>query len=284
MVSNQIVDSDNFLDMPLSAQALYLHMLVRADDEGFLNSVKKVMRIIRASDDDLKVLIGKNFVILFESGVLVIKHWLIHNTIRKDRVIPTAHIDEREQLEIKDNNAYTFKDNKTIKIDDGHMSDKRQPSDRIEEISLEEYRLDKISLEEYRQPDGHLSVKPDTTNTNSSNIDYDDILNYWNKHSGLNSIRTITDKRKKFVKIRVKNHGIDAIYTVIDNCRLSSFMKGDNNRNWIATFDWVFGNPNNFLKVLEGNYVNENHNPSKSNSMQDRANRLKEKYGDQHES
>jgi hypothetical protein len=109
MFSKQIVDSDDFLDMPLSAQALYLHLLVRADDDGFTNGVKKVMRMIGARDDDLKVLIGKRFVLMFESGVLVIKHWLIHNSIRKDRYKPTVHTEEKALIEQKDNEAYTFK-------------------------------------------------------------------------------------------------------------------------------------------------------------------------------
>src|SRR6056297_2902162 len=109
MISNQIVDSDAFLDMPLSAQALYLHLLVRSDDEGFSNNYRKVLRMIRATEDDLKILVAKNFVILFESGVLVIKHWLIHNTIRKDRLIETVHEEEKKQIAIKNNGSYTLK-------------------------------------------------------------------------------------------------------------------------------------------------------------------------------
>jgi hypothetical protein len=149
MVSNQIVDSDDFLDMPLSAQALYFHLLVRADDEGFTNGIKKVMRMIGSRDDDLKVLIGKKFVIMFESGVLVIKHWLIHNTIRKDRLIETTHLEEKDQISIKRNNSYTLKTSKQkqIILDDVQVTDTCQADDRIDKIRLDKIRLDKNSKE-----------------------------------------------------------------------------------------------------------------------------------------
>ena len=107
MFSLQIVDTDAFLDMPLSTQALYFHLVMRADDEGFVSNPKKIMRLIGCQDDDLKVLIGKRFILTFESGVVVIKHWLIHNTIRMDRFNKTAYIDERKSLKLKENKSYT---------------------------------------------------------------------------------------------------------------------------------------------------------------------------------
>ena len=107
MFAKTIIDSDAFLDMPLSTQALYFHLSMRADDEGFINNPKKIQRVIGASDDDMKVLLAKNFVIAFESGVIVIKHWRIHNYIRADRLVKTAYIDEKSLIEIKENGAYT---------------------------------------------------------------------------------------------------------------------------------------------------------------------------------
>ena len=107
MFAKTIIDSDAFLDMPLSTQALYFHLSMRADDEGFINNPKKVQRMIGASEDDLKLLIAKNFIIPFESGIVVIKHWKIHNYIRGDRLKETVYQEERALLEVKDNNAYT---------------------------------------------------------------------------------------------------------------------------------------------------------------------------------
>lgn len=106
MFSPDIVDSDAFLDMPSGSQLLYFHLAMRADDDGFV-SPKKVMRTIGSTDDELKVLIAKRFVLVFESGVVVIKHWLIHNLIRADRYKSTLYVEEKAQIKVKENKAYT---------------------------------------------------------------------------------------------------------------------------------------------------------------------------------
>lgn len=107
MFAKTIIDSDAFIDMPLSTQALYFHLSMRADDDGFINNPKKIMRMIGASEDDYRVLCLKNFVIPFESGIVVIKHWKIHNYIQKDRYKPTVYAEEKATLDTKDNGAYT---------------------------------------------------------------------------------------------------------------------------------------------------------------------------------
>ena len=108
MFAKTIIDSDAFLDMPLSTQALYFHLSMRADDDGFINNPKKIQRMIGASDDDLKVLIVKHFIIPFESGIVVIKHWKIHNYIRSDRYKGTVYKEEKALLVEKENKAYTI--------------------------------------------------------------------------------------------------------------------------------------------------------------------------------
>ena len=108
MFAKTIIDSDAFLDMPLSTQSLYFHLSMRADDDGFINNPKKIQRMVGGSDDDLKLLIAKSFIIPFESGVVVIKHWKIHNYIRTDRYKATAYTEEKAQLFLKENNAYTL--------------------------------------------------------------------------------------------------------------------------------------------------------------------------------
>lgn len=107
MFTQKIIDSDAFLDMPLSTQALYFHLNMRADDDGFVNNPKKLQRYIGACDDDLKLLLAKRFVIGFASGVIVIKHWRMHNTLRKDRYSPTQYQEEFAMLDVKENRAYT---------------------------------------------------------------------------------------------------------------------------------------------------------------------------------
>lgn len=108
MFAKTIIDSDAFLDMPLSTQALYFHLSMRADDDGFINNPKKIQRMIGCCDDDLKLLLAKNFIFAFESGVVVIKHWKIHNYIQKDRYKATVYQEEKAQLDVKENKAYTL--------------------------------------------------------------------------------------------------------------------------------------------------------------------------------
>ena len=107
MFTQKIIDSDAFLEMPLSAQALYFHLNMRADDDGFVNNPKRVTKLVSASEDDLKILLMKRFIIGFASGVIVIKHWRMHNTLKSDRYHPTDYQEEFAQLGIKQNKAYT---------------------------------------------------------------------------------------------------------------------------------------------------------------------------------
>lgn len=140
MFAKTVIDSDAFLDMPLSAQALYFHLSMRADDDGFINNPKKIQRMVGASDDDCKLLILKRFIITFESGVIVIKHWKIHNYIQKDRYKPTIYQEEKRLLSEKDNKVYTEC------IQDGYIMD-TQVRDRLElskdSIVLEEEETQK---------------------------------------------------------------------------------------------------------------------------------------------
>ena len=135
MFAKTIIDSDAFLDMPLSTQSLYFHLSMRADDDGFVNNPKKISRMIGCGEDDLKLLIAKKFLLTFESGVVVIKHWLIHNTIRKDRKTPTNYQDEYNQLVEKENGSYTKADGRadyrmldvTPNDDGNHLATTWQP-------------------------------------------------------------------------------------------------------------------------------------------------------------
>lgn len=144
MFAKTIIDSDAFLDMPLSAQALYFHLSMRADDEGFINNPKKIQRVIGGSEDDLKLLVAKNFVIPFESGIVVIKHWKIHNYIRRDRLQNTVYEEEKAMLSEKKNGTYTLALNEITSID-SQMSDTCQ-SDVRQIADTRQHRLGKDRL------------------------------------------------------------------------------------------------------------------------------------------
>ena len=108
MFSNRVIDTDEFLEMPATAQMLYFHLSMNADDDGFVGKPKTIMRMCRASQDDLTVLLGKQFVISFDTGVIVIRHWKIHNFIRKDTYHPTIYEKEKEMLSLDKSDAYSL--------------------------------------------------------------------------------------------------------------------------------------------------------------------------------
>jgi hypothetical protein len=148
MFAKNVIDSDLFLDMPLSTQALYFHLAMRADDDGFVNNPKKIARMIGANDDSLKLLCSKQFIIPFESGIVVIKHWKIHNYIRKDTYKETAYKDEKCRLSVDESDRYYVRDESVSgssqlrdDIVDGSLTQDRIGKDRIGKDNI--YRADK---------------------------------------------------------------------------------------------------------------------------------------------
>ena len=137
MFAKSIIDSDAFLDMPLSAQALYFHLSIRADDEGFVGNPKRICSMIGASEDDYKLLIVKRFLLVFPSGVVVIKHWKIHNYIQSDRCKPTTYMEERATLSLDGKKAYVERVD-TPCIQNGYSSDTQV---RLDKVSIGEDRL-----------------------------------------------------------------------------------------------------------------------------------------------
>ena len=152
MFAKTIIDSDAFLDMPLSTQSLYFHLSMRADDDGFINNPKKIQRMVGASDDDLKLLIAKNFIIPFESGIVVIKHWKIHNYIRNDRYKSTVYQEEKAMLDTKGNNAYT------VCLPSGIPSDNQSGYQMETQVRLGKDRIGKESID--IMPDSDESEPP----------------------------------------------------------------------------------------------------------------------------
>lgn len=134
MFAKTIIDSDAFIDMPVTARLLYYDLGMRADDDGFVNSPKKIMRMVGASQDDLAILISKKFIIPFETGVVVIKHWRIHNYIRQDRKHETKYEQEMSMLTIKENGAYTLVD--TCQSSDRQLTGSCPTEVRLGEDSL----------------------------------------------------------------------------------------------------------------------------------------------------
>lgn len=238
MFAKTIIDSDAFLDMPLSTQALYFHLSMRADDDGFINNFKKIQRMIGASEDDTKLLIMKNFLIPFESGVVVIKHWRIHNYIRGDRKKETVYHEEMSLLEVKDNGAYTLNTqvpviecnenlvNSTVKelcqSNDGQMTVKCQH--RIGKDSIGKDSINNIPATETASgqvlDDNEIIIDPNSTKKKEVTINYElEFETLWsmypNKKSKKDALRYYIRARKKGTTYEEVEQGLKAYLNYI---------------------------------------------------------------------
>lgn len=212
MMSKSIIKSDTFLDMPATTQNLYFHMLLDADDDGFINAPKSIMRMIGAKDDDMKVLAAKQFVIPFESGVVVIKDWKIHNYIQNDRYKPST-LPERDLLNIQKDKTYTLKSDVS-----------RMDTECIQPVSIGKDRLGKVRLGKDRI--GKDRVGKDSIDklchVSHDNVDksHIEIIEYLNIKTG-SKFKATTKPYIQAIRSRLKEgYTVDDFKTVIDKkCR-----------------------------------------------------------------
>lgn len=251
MFAKTIIDSDAFLDMPLSAQSLYFHLAMRADDDGFINNPKKIQRMIGASEDDCKLLIAKQFVLIFDTGVIVIRHWKLHNYIQKDRYKPTIYQSEISALETEPGGTYTQC------IQDGYNLDTqdRIGKDRIGKDRIEKELYNPSAMHpDYMCAHAHSEAEPQKVERQKN--DYKAIADLYNSICvSLPKVTAMSDNRQKAIAARLKSYTVDQFREVFTKAENSAFLKGSNNRNWTANFDWLVKDAN-FAKVLDGNYDN----------------------------
>lgn len=240
MFNKTIIESDAFLDMPLSTQGLYFHLSMNADDYGFV-SPKRIMRMIGANDDDLKILYAKRFILGFESGVAVVKHWKINNTIRADRATMTTYEKEYETLTFNEYGAYTETsrvadlassfNNTTPKV----VENSTKPETVTEEndtlpagltqkdgqmtaqFSLVKFRLGKVSILESK-----LSNKGDDApvKTKTPSVDIDEMFQYWEQTIGYRIDGRIKHNRYACSNL-LKKHTKDGLMRLIDGVLLA---------------------------------------------------------------
>lgn len=183
MIAKSIIKSDLFLDMPATTQNLYFHMLLEADDDGFINSPKSIMRVIGAKDDDIKVLISKQFIIPFESGVLVIKHWKIHNYIQKDRYRPSL-LPEKALLSVTANKEYVENLGDVSSMD----------TKCIQNVRVGKVSIGKVSI-------GKSSIGKNTYSPSLPSV-AEDIVTFLNSMVGSN-YKSTTSKTRKLIAARL---------------------------------------------------------------------------------
>lgn len=207
MMSKSIIKSDTFLDMPATTQNLYFHMLLDADDDGFINAPKSIMRMIGAKDDDMKVLAAKQFVIPFESGVVVIKDWKIHNYIQNDRYKPST-LPERDLLNIQKDKTYTLKSDVS-----------RMDTECIQTVSIGKDRLGKVRLGKDRTGKDSIDI---LCHVSHDDVDksHIEIIEYLNLKTG-SKFKPTTKPYVQAIRSRLKEgYTVDDFKTVIDKkCR-----------------------------------------------------------------
>ena len=306
MLSRTILDSDKFLDMPLTTQALYIHLIMNADDDGFLNNSQKITRMIGAGKKDFELLISAEFIIDFDNGICAVKHWKLHNYIRSDRYKPTVYQDELSRLVIASNKVYeeskTYEKTKVYEADTNEKlshsnsykiilkaeikgEDKSLRDNNIEDIIGKDNQQDiflesetEVNEEPYKgeenyefseqksvfseekvdgiPSDDHMETQNRLDEISVDKDSIEKVMEKWNL-LGISNISCIKNTRQKLLKARIKEHGTDNVINAIGNIEKSSFLKGQNDRGWVITFDW-FVKPNNFIKVFEGNYDDNN--------------------------
>jgi hypothetical protein len=247
-----IVDDDVFLSMPISAQALYFHLGMRADDDGFITPLK-VMRAVGANQDDLNILIAKRYVLAFNSGVVVVKHWLINNTIRGDRYHKTTYQHELSQLTTNEWGGYSEIDKITTKV-----------------LELSGVEIKDNSFGNLLAPEPNLT-KPNLTSI-SKDILVDlkaDVLEVFNFYvRAFNAPQTkLSDQRKLKIKARLKDCGKETILIAITNTANSPFHTGDNDRGWKANIDFIIKSYEQVEKLSELNNVKEDIKLTKEEAM-----------------
>lgn len=240
MFSNTIVDSDKFLDMSLTAQALYFHLGMKADDDGFVGNPKKVTRSVGCSEDDLKLLIAKGFVIAFESGVIVITHWDIHNHIQPSKKKDTIYQNEKALLKLDDTKTYVL-------CSGTSSANSRQIGGTSSANSRRKVREDKV-----REDNIVLTSSVDDC---PPAIDYQSVLDLFNQICvSLPKATKLTDTRRRKIKSVHKQLDDVSFNDYFERVEASDFLTG-RVKEWRADFDWIM-QPKNAVKIIEGSYYN----------------------------
>lgn len=211
-----VVDTDLFLEMPQSTQNLYFHLGMRADDDGFISNPKKIIKIIGANEDDLKILFTKQFIIPFESGVVVIRHWKLNNYLRKDRHIDTIYKEEIKQLVEDENGIYNL--NTTIGIPTVNpIATNGTPSK--EKISKEKIREEKNNIpasEVETSPASAKASKHKYGNYGNVLLKDEELQKLKEKYSNWEELITYLDEYIEMKGYKAKSHYLCILKWVVD--------------------------------------------------------------------
>ena len=266
MFAKTIVLSDMFLDMPLSARCLYFTLGMFADDDGFVNNPKSIMRQCGASQDDMNILIAKKYILIFESGIIVISHWRIHNYIRQDTYNPTKCREEIGQVYLNIEKTYE-KIPSTIR---GRAVDGTLPQYRIGKDRIDKDRIDNLSsiveeentdINSDNDTDSPISLNEQTEEAPVKFVSKEAkaFMERFNSIDGVAPCAKLHATREMMVNTILNNFEPIGVDKAFENLASSDFLRGKvegtDGKYFHASFDW-FIDLENFTKVLEGKYNN----------------------------
>lgn len=220
MISSKVVDTDNFLDMPATSQNLYFHLLMHADDDGFLGNPKTITRSIGAHQDDLKLLIEKGYLFVFEDGAIAIKDWFIHNYIPKDRYHETVYKEDKKKLEVTETQQYRLVTRSSIVQD----TESKQDVDNMDTPCIQDdnnvYTEDKLSKDKLSKDNINKLSSSDNVDPEpkqkSQKIPYEKIVDYLNRKTN-SHYRPTSKATRRLIKARYNEGFTDIDFkTVID--------------------------------------------------------------------
>lgn len=254
MISTEILETDIFSDLPATAKLLYIYFILHSDDDGFVAKPKSIMRSINSNEDDFRVLDAKKFIISFPEGsVCVIKHWRVHNQLRKDIYQETKYLKFKEKLSIKKSGVYTINKEESIPIPKGYFSIESLNKDYVNVTSPSRKRNVALS-----------KGKESKVNKRKDNryMDFEkSIHTQWNSFCDNNptvpKIKEITNNRRKKIKLRYQEPSFKDFNAILTCINKQPFLMGDNDRRWKATFDWIIENDTNYMKILEEKYLDD---------------------------
>lgn len=248
MFTKNVVESDAFLSMPLSSQALYFHLNMKADDDGFVGNPKGIQRLIGAAEDDLKLLIVKGFLIPLDHGVVVIKHWRMHNTIRWDRYTPTVFQDEAQTVYIKQNQSYTINKNKAVASLSTSLNKNGNP-----DIGLDiDIDISNDISKQLPNKTGNQNKKTETTEEDLC----DKVRDLYNTIcKSFQPIERMTKKRRQAILERFENgSSLETFRDLFAKAASAEyFVSLQEREGWKPTFDWLI-QEEHMNAVLEGKY------------------------------
>ncbi|WP_347106940.1 conserved phage C-terminal domain-containing protein [Lactobacillus paragasseri] len=235
MISSKVVDTDNFLDMPATSQSLYFHLLMHADDDGFLGNPKTITRSIGAHQDDLKLLIEKGYLFVFEDGAIAIKDWFIHNYIPKDRYHETVYKEDKKKLEVTETQQYRLVTRKPIVQDTESKQDVSSLDTtciRDDNKVYTEVKLSKDKLSKDNNIDKLSSSEPNSDpeleeKQKSQKIPYEKIIDYLNRKTN-SHYRPTSKATRRLIKARYNEGFTDIDFKKVIDKKCAEWLQDGN--------------------------------------------------------